>query len=541
VLICFLAAWPADQVESFGAEQPLPPRAETAPAADPIAEPLRRATEAARRIAGPAERADAWVRIGQARARRGEATAASEAFAAAADAAAQVCVRDLRNNAPHPIIRVAEAQAAAGERDAAHKTFLRGVDLLSAPDFGRRPRDWGKIVLAQIRTEGVAAADETIRRYRHYAEEGRAKDLEIMRSQALQSRGDYFQATWLRAWCGDYAGAVREILANEEFEGPLTDPQAVRRGNLVMLLDIVPRKDWEAARPLFVAARKEVDDAGLPGRPTTGESYWSRADDYAAIAVGLARMGHFAEALETIGRAALITEPPPPLGTRRSSIALAYIKIADLQREAGDRAGTIASIHAAVPFCSERGGRVRPWPTHLAVDVLVRARALVEARKLTDVIFPPENSPEVADRMKADLLEEIADAEERAGDPATARATFEAALREAEACLAAAAKIPEQRRRYWTKPEPVTRSAITAARIRARLGDPDGARRMIDALPTAQTRDDGRKGLAVARARANDWPGAVAILEAIETPEVRDHAWIDVATIIPAKDDLERR
>jgi hypothetical protein len=49
------------------------------------------------------------VRIGQARARRGEATAASEAFAAAADAAAQVRVRDLWNNAPHPIIRVAEA------------------------------------------------------------------------------------------------------------------------------------------------------------------------------------------------------------------------------------------------------------------------------------------------------------------------------------------------------------------------------------------------------------------------------------------------
>jgi hypothetical protein len=256
----------------------------------------------------------------------------------------------------------------------------------------------GKIVLAQIRTEGVAAAEETIRRYRQYAEEGRAKDLEIMRSHAVQSRGDYYQATWLRAWCGDYAGAVPGILANDEFDGPPTDLQAVRRANLVMLLDIVPRKDWEAARPLFVAARKEVDDAGLPGRPTTGESYWSRADDYGAIAVGLARMGRFAEAIETIGRATLITEPPNPLGTRRSSIARAYIMIADLQREAGDRAGAITSIHAAVPFCGERGGRVRPWPTHLAVDVLVRARALIEARKLTDVIFPPENSPDTRAR-----------------------------------------------------------------------------------------------------------------------------------------------
>jgi hypothetical protein len=64
VLIWFVTAWQADQVASFGAEQPLSPRAETALAADPIAEPLRRATEAARRISIPAQLADAWVRMG---------------------------------------------------------------------------------------------------------------------------------------------------------------------------------------------------------------------------------------------------------------------------------------------------------------------------------------------------------------------------------------------------------------------------------------------------------------------------------------------
>ncbi|WP_422924537.1 hypothetical protein [Singulisphaera sp. PoT] len=511
------------------------PEPQTGPQ-DPVGEILRRATESVQRITTPVEQADAWLRIGQARARRREKQAASEAFAAAADAAAQVKVRDIvLSRKPHPIIQVAEAQAAAGEREAAHKTFLRGVDLLAAPDFGQRPWDWGKIVLAQIRTQGLDASASTIWRYRKYAEEGRAKDREILRSQVLQARGDFFQITYLMAWCGDYKGAVHDVLTSEDFQGPLTDPEAVRRGFLVELLKTVPRKDGEAARPLFDAARKAVDDAGLPGRPVTGETYWSRADDYGTIAEALARMGRFKEALETISQAPKIKDPPHPLGTRRATIALAYIHIADLQREAGDLAGAIASVDMAVPFCSERGGRVQPWPAHLGVDVLVRAKALDKARDLTEVIFPADKSPEVADVMKADLLEEMAIAEAVPHGPQASRVTFDAAFREANACLAAALRIPEERRRYWTKPEPATHSATTAARIRTRLGDKDGALRVIESLPNAEMRDEVRRGLAIARAEAGQWNEAFAIIGSIEADAIRDRAWIDVGAEVPVR------
>ncbi|QEH37476.1 hypothetical protein OJF2_60670 [Aquisphaera giovannonii] len=500
-------------------------------------EALARAAEAAARVEGRVDRAEAWLKIGEARVRRREPAAARAAFEAAAGVALQIHPREVavRYNRSHPVILVAQAQAASGDREAAHATFLRGVEMLSAPDqFGNRPWDWGPIVRAQIQLEGRDAADSTIRRYRAYAEEGLARDRETLRSGVLKARGDFFEATRLRAWCGDYAGAVRDILNNEDFVGPLgDDPDSSRRFSLVHLLNDVPASDREAANPLLAAARKAVDDAGLPGRPVAGESCWQRAEQYCTIAVTLSRLGRFAEALETIAQAAGVPEPPPPNGGYRHTIARSYVLIAEDLRAAGDREGSLATLRKAIPFYSEpRGGRLTTSVANLTRGFL-RLRAFDEARRLIEEAYPRWRRPTLESRTRLKLLESLADAQVDAGERAAAVVTLESALADAEMWRVGAVEIPENQRRFWSKPEPVILYAIAAARIRARLGEAVGARRLIESLKPGEPRDEGRRGFAVARAEAGDWTEALSMVRAIADPKIRDRAWIEVATVEP--------
>lgn len=177
-----------------------PPRSQ-APAKPPGSRTLLprafdEAFRAARAIKAPADRAEAlltlaWSQVDQ-------SPIAARKTLLEARAAAEAIPPDSARIIPHPIVRIAEAQAAAGDREAAHQTFQAAVRMIAAESEGRQFQEWLNLRHRQLKVESRLAMVDTFRGFRRVCEtgEGWNRDTVIALDAAIS---------------GDVEKAVKEI------------------------------------------------------------------------------------------------------------------------------------------------------------------------------------------------------------------------------------------------------------------------------------------------------------------------------------------
>ena len=184
-----------------------------------------------------------------------------------------------------------------------------------------------------------------------------------------------------------------------------------------------------------------------------------------------------------------------------ADIASARLEAGDLQgaRQAAWRAFEVAN---AMKIQSDRS-----FPLLRATQLLIRAGDRQGARRAVDTMARPLSF------SMLDILRELARAEARWGEQASARADWSKALKLA-------------------KDEHQPTAAISE--IQAEMGD------VAAALETAGTvaadgRQEALRRVAVALANTGRLEGAVTVVEKISAPEVRNRAWIDIVTWTPGR------
>ena len=106
-----------------------------------------------RSLPDPVRRAELLLNLGQAEARRGDATAAKATLRLAVEAAVSI-PPDACPSFPHPIILIAAAQAELGDDEAARRPFLTAAEKIAAESDGNQLQNWNHLVDYQFRVSG---------------------------------------------------------------------------------------------------------------------------------------------------------------------------------------------------------------------------------------------------------------------------------------------------------------------------------------------------------------------------------------------------
>jgi tetratricopeptide (TPR) repeat protein len=462
----------------------------------------------------PAERAQQLLNLGEAEARRGDATAAKTTLRLAVEAAVSIRPFDryVFPGLPHPIFRIAAAQAELGDDEAARRTLLAAAERIAAEDDGNQLHYWNDLVDYQFRVSG-RVSPETVAGYRRCLE--RVPEYPLLYVLPILLK--------LQAASGDPKGALRAVREGAEFAGPELAEQVrqygyqgarLRSTALLGILSVVKRGD-PVAEEVLEEVKKAVVDQPAPagGRDT-------RPEDLLALAKEEVRLGRFADAVASAGSMRMTDIPD------KSNQAQTFVEIAMAQARAGDPAGAVASAREAIAICDTIADdpRYKILPLNQAGAALVEAGALAEARKLAETIEPSYTS----------LRIQIAEASRAAGDDRAALEDLKQALRVYEEVRAAAEKRP-----LPPKGAPDFRSREIAsasreiARLQAYLGDLPAALRTVATIARAEDRDDALRGLAIDRAREGDLASARDLVARIDSPEGRGWAWIRIACALP--------
>lgn len=471
-----------------------PPRSQ-APAKPPGSRTLLprafdEAFRAARAMKDPSDRAEAlltlaWAQVDQ-------SPLAARKTLLEARAAAEAIPSNSARIHPYPIVRIAEAQAAAGDREAAHQTFQAALRMIAAESEGRQAQEWINLLPRQLKVESRLAMVDTLRGFRRVCEEGDGWDRD--RVIALDA-----------ALSGDVEKAVNEITSRKANDPRFADGVP---GNLDVwrcdrLLDVMGyfgRDERAKLRPVRAEIRKLVGILSVRHvRPQILQE----------LAEQEARLGLYNEAVATADAIDPkdADRPGDPIMPDRGSFKKveAYASIASRRLRAGDREGARRTARQAIEAAGARAGRPAPLgPTFEAIDVLIRAGELEEARRAIDsVAFPPS---------AVYLLQKLSRAEARRGSAAQARDALTKAL-----------KIARENHQ----------SAETVAEIQAEMGDIAAAIETVNTLePDKRPQALGR--VAVGLATAGRLDDAVPVVEKISDPAIRGRTWIDIVAWSPA-------
>jgi RNA polymerase sigma factor (sigma-70 family) len=500
---------------------PQPPRPE-APA-DPgtlVRTPddaARQALAVARSLPDLAERAEALLKLGRAAARRGEVATAKMTLLLAVQAADSI-PPNTPYTFPHPIIRIAEAQAELGEDETARRTFRAAADVIGAEDDQHQTQNWPNLVHYQLRALG-RVAPETVTGYRRYLERGPVRSPEYVVPILLR----------LQAASGGSNGALRAVVEGEEFAGPAK--ASLRKAALLGILGSLTRGDPAAAEVLAEAKKAVAEQVA----PALGRD--RRTQDLLALAKAEARLGRFADAVASAGSPRVTDDGD------KFNQAQTFVEIAMAQARAGDKAGAAASARRTIAIVDPiRQENYKTYPLYQAGEAFVEAGELAEARRLAGTIKP---------RYRSLLWIKIAEASRAAGDDAAALADLKQALRASEENRAQAAKRPPTALGGpkpppvpQGKPDPRIRAAasetVQHARLQARLGDLPAALRTIATIDEPEGREEALIALAAARAGEGDLGSARDLVARIESPEARGKAWISIACALPARKASEQ-
>ena len=471
------------------AGQPAARRAEDAPAVRlPLQRVFDEALLAAKAIGDPEDRSMqllslAWAQWHQGKHAEARATVA-EAYGAA------VAIRpDAAPIIPHPIVLIGQAEAAFGDREAAHRTFEQAVRMISAEDDGRQIGDWINMVPIQRAVESRAAMAGTLRAFRNHCErdEHWGPDRLIGIDAALS---------------GNVDEAIREITTRKiddpRFRGEIpVDLEHWRCNWLLSVLSYFGRDERDRIRPVLAEVRRIIDG---PLRPRL------RPAKLQELANTEARLGLFNEAVATAE--AIDPGDGNDLATGDDRLANggifkkveAFAGVAETRLEAGDFQGARRTAGRAIEVARAAKAEARPdFPLYRAIKVLIRTDDLEGGRRAIELLrWPP---------LVVVALREQARAEARLGDPGRARATRARALDIAR-------RSAEE--------------AATVAELQAEMGDVAGASRTLDAI-TGKEKDDALCRLAGALASGGQLDAAIAVAERLTDPVGKARAWIGIA------------
>ena len=122
-----------------------------------------------RSIEDPAERTEKILYWANSRISRGSLEEARSILSEALVSVAKI-PKDSQYVFPHPIIRIAEAQAKVGDRDAAHRMFLRAVKVVASETLGRQEANWINLIPIQVAIEGRGNMAHTFPMYGRFLE-----------------------------------------------------------------------------------------------------------------------------------------------------------------------------------------------------------------------------------------------------------------------------------------------------------------------------------------------------------------------------------
>ncbi len=471
-----------------------PPRSQ-APARPPGSRTLLprawdEAFRAARAMKDPSDRAEAlltlaWAQVDQ-------SPLAARKTLLEARAAAEAIPSNSARIHPYPIVRIAEAQAAAGDRDAAHQTFQAAVRMIVGESEGRQLQEWLNLRHRQLKVESRAAMADTFRECRRFNE-----------SIGIWGRDSVIALD--AALSGDVEKAVKEITSRKANDPRFADGvpgnlEVWRCDRLLDVMEYFGRDERAKLRPVRDEIRKIA--GALNDRLLRPQILQELADQEA-------RLGLYNEAVATadaIDPSDTANPNNPDLDDFGSFKKVeAYASIASRRLEAGDREGARRTARQAVEAARlPEGGSRQTGPLHEAVDVLVRTGDRDEARQAVDsVTWPPS---------AIYFLRKLARAEARRGSAAQARDALTKALKMAR-----------------DNHQP----AETIAEIQAEMGDIAAAIETVNTLePDKRPQALGR--VAVGLATAGRLDDAVPVVEKISDPAIRGRAWIDIVAWFPA-------
>ena len=425
----------------------------------------------------PIERTEQLLRLGMARTRQGKRDEA-RAILGEALRAAEAIQPNANYAIPHPIIRIAHAQAESGDRIAAHQTFQSAIRVVAEENEQKQFQNWPNLIKFQLETEPRASMIDSLKAYRQFVERDKRQPMETLISLDA-------------ALSENLPDVLRKIPADKR---------------CTALLAIIPRfgpDERERMRPVLAEARKAIDDAV--------EERHTRPFRLHSLASQEARLGFFAEALTTVeaivpSDANLQHEPEESIG--RFQKATAFLEIAERQCRAGDLQGARLTTKKALEIAQAiKDEKHQAFPLTRVIKLLIRVGDLEKALQVVDWLGRPDDT--------MSFLREIALVETKQGAQAQERAKL----------LWARAMDCARLSR-----EPV----IAKAEIQAEMGDLMSALDTVRAIPAAAKRQSAMSRVALTLAAIGDVRGALSVVEGMSPGTVKDQAFVGIACANPA-------
>jgi RNA polymerase sigma factor (sigma-70 family) len=445
-------------------------------------------------IADPPRRAEALLQVARAEIHRGDLRSARATLKRAIRAVGEGRP-EMNWVHPHPIIRIAEAQAQAEDRVAAHQTFLRAIETVRALPVDRQLSEWINFIPIQVKTEGHAAAVEAIDAYRRFLTTEHVPPFERTHPFVIQ----------LRAEAGDFEGALAEFRDVDDFFGPVV---TYRYDALVGIARALQPGD-EARDEVL----REVSQAVLAvEHPEMKGHYLS------GLAEVLIRLGRLDEASTMVSVIEPGDEPREFADLGRDQKGLTLLDLAEARLKAGDRAGAKRSAAEAIDVIEDIDGyQLKGYALERAAHLLAELGEFDRARRLIDDEMRAYHRPA--------SLRWLAEQQERTGAKEAARETLRAAIRLDE----------DRRRERRAKPDPsappIDQPAMIEAElaqlraiVEAQLGDLPAAWRALDVLTEEKARNEAIQAVAVSRASAGDVASAMTIADRMTDRAARSQA-----------------
>ncbi|WP_169977709.1 sigma-70 family RNA polymerase sigma factor [Tautonia rosea] len=480
----------------------------------------QRAEEIVEAIDDPERRAETLLRLGLARVQRGQTDAALDALLLARDAAEEI-PEATRTTNPHPIIRIASAQALAGDRDAAKDTLREAVGVIEAMEQDLQLTEWDSLVWTWHKSLGPEGIETVIEPYRAFLER-------------LPSGAPTEISNRLTAYSGKVAKALEELRTSAFFRNPLNT--AKRRSALVNIVIVLKPEDGELINEALAQLRREARAA--PEAPPGLHEADALAPPLPLpiLAQLEAQLGRFEDALATI-RAIEPTGKTHQVEQIKQSIAIGLARIASDQADAGHRDDALESLAEALRIVRT----IEDWGLK---------RNVMES--ITE-LYLKLNAFESSDPLIAELIDRgsqfdqfaLAEIKRDAGDEDGALRYFREALDKEETTFRSllARRSPDERH---SVPRDVLsntynllhRTAANIARARLELDGVEAAIRTVTDLPEEE-REEFLPELAEALARGRALDAAGEVIRSIEDPELRDLAIVRVALAMPGPSEAE--
>ncbi|MEW4566945.1 sigma-70 family RNA polymerase sigma factor [Tautonia sp. JC769] len=537
---------------------PVPNRQAPALSAEAIDQ---RAEAIAASLDDPERRAEVLLRLGQARSQRGQSAEALEALSLARASAERIPAEALRGFT-YPMTRIASAQAKAGDREAALKSFRAAIPIIEAMDDDRQRREW-QILIAMwgkwMGREGIRAVADP---YLAFVERSGLGEPE---------------ATLIRVGIltrsGEVARAIRDVKAAAHLQFPEGAPDR-RRALLAIAESLLPEDDeflTEILAEIDTTIRAEgelrqerteqeayinnidfhtlaqvlarhgrFDDAietmiraeGELRQERVEQETWRRNGDLSSLAQVLARHGRFDDAFETIRRIEM-SGPSNMTENYKNMSAFLIELIAQAQLDRGDREGARETLEEAREAIeSIEGHELRSFPIRVAAEEYLRLGEIEAAEALAAELV------ERGDAESNDWLR-LHKARRASGDDQGGRAALQNGLERAEAELrtiiireSSKPDRPDGWDPLLFTTTPVVQAATNLARIRLKLDGPRAAIETAAQLPE-EARAEFLPDLAGLLAEDGKLDAARGVIQSIDDPELRDRAIVRVALAMP--------